>query len=196
MTFGELLGALLGWLGNFVEWIFGWVPIYQIVQVNERGVKYPRGQEAIELEPGIHWFVPNLSQVVRHHVSRCVLYVEPLSLETADEMPQRVQVGAVLTYHIVDVLAYEVENFDADESMAEVAQGALQDIVTGSRWDELKGQTGEGTRLGNKLAGRMGKALAKFGVEVESCRPTDMIRLGRAIRIFGVDNNITLGGRP
>lgn len=193
MTLGELLGALLGWLGDFVQWLFNWVPRYIIVQVNERGVKYPRGQEAVELEPGIHWFIPNLTQMVKHHVSRCVLYIDPLSLETDDEPPRRVQVGAVLTYHITDILTYEVENYDAAESMHEVAQGALQDIITGSKWEDLRGQTGEGTRLGNKLAGRMGKTLEKFGVEVESCRPTDMVSLDRAFRLFGAEHHINLG---
>lgn len=195
MTLGELLGALLGWLGNFVEWLFRWIPIYVIVQVNERGVKYPRGQDAIELDPGIHWYIPNLTEVVKHHVSRCVLYIEPLSLETGDEPSKRVQVGAVLTYHVTDVLTYEVENYDADESMHEVAQGALQDIITNAKWTELQGQTGEGTRLGNKLAGRMGKALEKFGVAVESCRPTDMVTLDTTQRVFGVDLNINLSGK-
>ena len=193
MSFGELIGALFGWLGGFIEWVFQWVPVYEIVQVNERGVKYPRGGEAVELEPGIHWYVPNLSEVVKHHVSRCILYVEPLSLETSDEKPIPVQVGAVLTYHIIDVLRYEVENFDADESMAEVAQGELQDIITSHHWDDLKGGTAEGTRLGGKLARRMGKALEPFGVEVESCRPTDMIRLARAHRLFGLEHNINIG---
>jgi len=191
VTFGELIGALFGWLGGFVEWLFDWVPRYVIVQVNERGVKYPRGQEAVELEPGIHWYIPNLTRTTKHHVSRCVLQVEPLSLETADGI--QVQVGMVLTYHVVDVLKYEVENYDADDSMAEVAQGELQDIVTSSNWDELRGSTGEGTRLGGKLTRRMGRALERFGVEVESCRPTDQIRLSRAIRIFGIHQELDIG---
>lgn len=195
MTFGELLGALLGWLGDFVQWLFNWVPRYMIVQINERGVKYPRGKGAVELQPGVHFYVPNLTEVVKHHVSRCVLYVEPLSLETADEPPKRVQVGAVLTYHVTDILTYEVDNYDADESMHEVAQGALQDIITNSKWKELQGQTGEGTRLGNKLAGRMGKALEKFGVQVESCRPTDMVSLDRAFRLFGAEHQINFGSK-
>lgn len=191
MSFGELIGALFGWLGGFVQWLFGWVPIYEIVQVNERGVKYPRGHEACELEPGIHWYVPNLTQIVKHHVNRCVLQIEPLSLESDDGIP--VQVGMVLTYRIVDVLTYEVDNFEAEESMAEVAQGELQDIVTSHKWGDLCGPTSEGTRLGGKLARRMGKALEPFGVEVETCRPTDQVRLGRALRLFGIDQTISFG---
>ena len=196
MSFGELLANLLGWLGDFVQWMFAWVPRYAIIQINQRGVRYPRGQDAIELEPGIHWYIPNLTQIVKHHVSRCVLHVDPLSLETADSPPRPVQVGMVLTYHITNVLQYEVENFDADESMKEVAQGALQDIVTSSRWEELRGATGEGTRLGKKLASRMSKTLDRFGVEIESCRPTDLISLSRAWRIFGADHNINFNQTP
>ncbi|KPJ74791.1 MAG: hypothetical protein AMS19_14855, partial [Gemmatimonas sp. SG8_23] len=80
VTFGELIGALFGWLGGFVEWIFDWVPVYEIVQVNERGVKYPRGKDAVQLDPGIHWYVPNLTEIQKHHISRMVLNVESLPL--------------------------------------------------------------------------------------------------------------------
>lgn len=190
MTFSELIGALFGWLGGFVEWIFKWVPVYAIVRVNELGVKYPRGLDAVELKPGMHWYVPNLTSIVKHHAAHQVLRVAPLSLETSDGVP--VQVGMVLTYRIVDVLKFEVENWDADDSLDEVAQGELQEIVTSSPWDDLKGATSEGTRLGGKLARRMSKALGRFGIEVDSCRPMDQIRLARAMRLFGFPEHISL----
>jgi len=194
VTFGELIGALFGWLGGFVEWIFDWVPVYEIVQVNERGVKYPRGKDAVQLDPGIHWYVPNLTEIQKHHISRMVLNVESLPLETADDPPRRVEVGMVLTYHIVDVLKFEVENFEADDSIAEAAQGALQDIVTSHTWDDLNGDTAEGTRLGGKLARRMDRALERFGIKVESCRPTEQITLDGVSRHFGVGFGLSIGG--
>lgn len=192
MTFGELLGSLLGWLGVFVEWVFDWVPRYEIVQYNERGVKYPRGKKPYELLPGVHWYVPNLDEIETHHISRMVLNVASLPLETDDD--RRVEVGLVLTYHIVDVLRFEVENFQADDNIAEAAQGALRDIVTSHTWAALEADTEEGTRLGGKLTRRMGKALEKFGVEVESCRPTEQITLDGAIRHFGVEHVLSIGG--
>jgi regulator of protease activity HflC (stomatin/prohibitin superfamily) len=194
MTFGQLFGALFGWLGDFVGWVFEWVPRYEIVQSNERGVKYHRGKQPWELKPGCHWYVPNLDDIEKHHVCRDVLVVDSLPLETADAPPRRVEVGMVLTYHIVDVLKYEVENVNADVNMAEAAQGALQDIVTSHTWDDLRGDTAEGTRLGGKLARRMGKALEKFGVEVESCRPTDQVTLDSATRHFGIAQVLSFGG--
>lgn len=230
-SLGELIGALLGWLGEFVQWIFGWVPNYEIIQWNERGVKYPAGRRPFELSPdrracptwlrwlllrnvlpggrrlhifptrwllpvvrmrGLHWYCPNLSEIEKHHISRMVLSVESLPLETADG--KQCEVGMVLTYFISDVVRFEVENFDADESIAEAAQGAMQDIVTASTWDELQGNTAEGTRLGNKLALRMNKALEKFGIEVESCRPTEQIGLRAAFRQFGISQTLSFGG--
>ncbi len=41
----DLIGGLLGWLGNFVEWVFDWIPRCEIVQWNERGVFYPAGRQ-------------------------------------------------------------------------------------------------------------------------------------------------------
>lgn len=198
MTFGELVGAIFGWLGNFVEWIFDWVPVYEIVQFNERGVKYHRGQKPRELKPGVHWYVPNLDDIEKHHMSRMVLTIESLPLETfgtEEEPSRRVEVGMVLTYHIVDVYRFEVENYEADDSIAEAAQGALQDIVTKHTWSALDGDTDEGTRLGGKLARRMGKALDKFGIEVESCRPTEQITLDNVTRHFGIEQTLSFGVR-
>lgn len=224
MTFGELLGNLLGWLGQFVEWTFAWVPRYSIVKWNERGVKYPSGREPFELTNmkrscprvvqwfflrniipgcrrvhvfptcwvipfcrlrGLHWYCPNLSAIEKHHISRMVLPVPSLPLETKDGV--QCEVGMVLTYHIVDVTIYEVDNFNPDDNIAEVAQGELQDIVTGHEWDQLQGKTSEESRLGKKLVKRMGAALEKFGIEVESCRPTCQIKLRAATHHFGVN---------
>lgn len=185
MTLSELLGNLLGWLGDFIQWVFAWVPRYRIVKANERGVHYFLGREPVEWTPGAHWFIPNLSEVVKWHNNRMVLYIEPLALEDADGVP--VEVGMVITYHITDVLQFEVANYDADESMHEVAQGALQEIVTSTPWAKMRGRTEEGSRLGKRLATLMGRELSRFGVEVESARPTHQVRLSRVFRLFGVD---------
>lgn len=234
---GELISALFGWIGSLAEWIIGWVPNYEIIRWNERGVKYPAGHRPFELSPhrrscptwlrwlllrnvlpggrrlhlfpsrwllpivrmrGIHWYCPNLSEIETHHISRMVLIVESLPLETKEteeEKAQEVEIGMVLTYHIVDVCKYEVENYDADESMSEAAQGAMADIVTNHTWSQLQGKSDETSRLGKKLRGRMDKGLERFGVEVETCRPTEQIRLRRgAMRLFGVAQTLSFGG--
>ena len=135
MTLSELIGQLLGWVGEFVAWIISWVPHYDYVRCNQRGVKYTRGKEAVELLPGTHWYIPAMTDIVTHFVRLQVLTVEDLSLETADGVA--VEVGMVCTMRIVDVLKYEVENLDADENMAEAAQAAVRDVVMGNTWEML-----------------------------------------------------------
>lgn len=193
MSFGELLSALLGWLGALVEWIFQWVPRYVIVRWNECGVKYPGGQEPMALSAGFHWYVPNVSSVVKHPSVPYVLVVEPISVETVDGTP--VQVGLTLTLRIVDVLRFEVENYSADTSIDDVARGGLQDIITSRKWEQLLGRTGDGSKLGGMLVRRLGADLERFGVEVLSARPTDQVRLNRTFRVFGFSQNLFTGSR-
>lgn len=186
---GELLANLFGWLGDFIQWLFGWVPRYYIVQCNELGVRYHMGHAGVELKPGVHWYVPNLAKMVSHYTSCCVLRVSSIPLETSDGI--RCEIGLVIVYRLLNVIAYEVENYNAEDSMEEVAQGALQDIVSSHRWAELCARTEDGSRLGRKLVNRMSKALDRFGVEVLSCRPNDQVRLGDgALRLFGVSVNV------
>lgn len=194
MTVGEVFAQLVGWLGQFIEFLLSFVPRMVIVQWNERGVRYVRGREPTELLPGVRWYWPWCTEIAKHHVNRCVLQVASLSLETADGIP--VQVGMVVTYHITDVLLFEVQNFNADESLAEVAQGGLRDIVMEMEWSKLTSRAPKDSRFEGMLARRMQDTLARFGVEVESARPTDQIKLGLAVRGFGVQtiNQIFAGG--
>lgn len=190
MSFGELIAQLLGWSGEFVEWIISWIPRYEIVQWNQRGVRYIRGKQPTAVDPGLRWYWPWQTTIVKHHVNRQVLRIATLSLETADET--KVGVGMVLTYFINDVLKYEVENFDADDSLAEVAQGGLRRIVTNHNWADLCVTGDEGTVLERTLKESMSKDLKRFGVRVESCRPTDLVQLDMAFRAFGVNQMISV----
>lgn len=185
MTFAEVIAQLLGWLGEFVGWLFDWVPRYVVIDFNEAGVKYPRGKQPIKLDPGVHWYCKNLSRVVQHYTCRFVNNIKPVCVETKDEVP--VMVGMVITAHVVDVLKLEVENVNADNNMDEVAQGALRDVIMEHTWAELCKAANDGSRFGNVLAARVGKSMQRFGVEVESARPNDQVRLDLrrgAIRIF------------
>lgn len=190
MTLGEVVAQLIGWLGEFIEFLLSFVPRFTFVQWNERGVRYVSGRKPTEVQPGLRWYWPVCTKIETHHVCRHVLQVASMSLETSDSIP--VQVGMVLTYHITDVVAYEVENFDADDSMAELAQAGLRNIVMEMSWEKLTKRAPEDSLLEGMLTRRMQQTLGKFGVEVESARPTDQIKLGLALRTFGGGSYIVL----
>lgn len=183
-TFGEFLNVLVGWLGDFVRWLISFVPRYCIIHYGHMGVAYTRGRTPIARGPKVHWYWPWQTTIRIYCVQRDLLVVPSLSLETADKI--QVQVGAVVVFRISDILKYEVENYQTEQNMAEVAQGALRNIVTRHTWDELSDSAEEGSRLEGKIIRRMQKDLEKFGVTVESARPTDQVRLQSATRVFGV----------
>jgi len=183
MTFGELLAALLGWLGDFIEWIISFVPKYVIIRCNEKMIKFPASKNAIEKGPGIYWYWPIVTEVYRIFTARHTLEVEYMTLETLDELP--IVIGLVMTVHITNATKYIVENVDAEDGIVEVASGTLRDIVMENDWNSLVHAADDGKRLNQKLTRRLGESLKKFGIKVESARPTDQVRVRAAYRFFG-----------
>lgn len=189
MSFGELIANLLGWLGDFIQWVFGWAPRYFLVHWDELGVKRPRGKEPRELIPGIHWYIPNLDRMVKHYSSRCVLRVASVPVETQDGI--KCEIGLTIVYRIRDVVAFETGNYDSDDSMDEVAQGALAALVNSHTWAGLCARWEDDSHLGKRLIRKMDTALVDYGVEVLSVRPSGQVRLGDGVfRVFGLAPSI------
>lgn len=185
MTFAELLSALLGWLGEFVKFVFSFVPRIRIIKCNQKGVRYCRGDIAEEVNSGVHWYWPWCTEIVVHWTARDCFQVPPISVETKDGI--RIAVGVSVPYQIIDVVKYDAENTNADQNIIEAAQAGLRDIVTAHTLVELSAAATEDSRFGGKLARRMGKDLEPFGVQVLACRPTDMVRIDRVFRHFGLE---------
>ena len=190
MSFGELFAAALGWLGDLIKWIISFVPRYAIVRANQKAVRYVLGRAPTEVRPGVSWYWPWSTSIVVHYSNRDVLQLESMPLETKDGV--KGEVGMVVRYRIVDVLAYEVDNFEPQANMAEVAQAGLRDIITEHSWEDLTVLAKDGTRFEQKLSRRMQETLAQFGVKVEGVRPTSQVRLDRALRVFGLRQAISV----
>lgn len=190
MTLGDLIAALLGWLGDFVQFVFSFVPRIRVVRCDQLAVRCVGGDAATRVDPGIHWYWPWCTEIEAVYASRQSILVPPITVETKDG--ERVAVGCAVVYRIVDPIRYRIENFDADSNMGEVAMAGLREIVNSHSLAELSASAQEDTRLGSKLARRMGKDLDSFGVEVLACRPTDHVRLDRALRVFGMSSHTSI----
>ena len=116
--------------------------------------------------------------------------IRSLALETQDGVA--VQVGGVLVYHIEDPVVYIARNYNAEDSLHEVALAAFREAVQCSTWEELTDE-GEST-FDVVLPARMAESLARFGVVVESVSPTDTVRLDTVNRHFGVKIQNIFGG--
>lgn len=188
MNFLEVLGKLFGPLGEFADWIFGWVPRMEVIHYNELLVKYPTGKFPIVVKPGVTFYIKNLTDIEKISTRRGTNEVTNICVETKDGEP--VEIGMIFAGHVVDALKWEAENDDAAEAMAEVAQGVLRDVVTTRSWDELTKPAADGTRFGNTLTALLNKALLdKYGFKVETARFNDQARTGLkrgVMHLFGL----------
>ena len=190
MSFGTVIAQLIGWLGELVEWILDWVPRMEVIPSDELGVIQVLGRTPRRLDPGVHWYVPATSEITTCHSTTSVMGIRSLALETQDGVA--VQVGGVLVYHIEDPVVYIARNYNAEDSLHEVALAAFREAVQCSTWEELTDE-GEST-FDVVLPSRMAESLARFGVVVESVSPTDTVRLDTVNRHFGVKIQNIFGG--
>jgi len=99
------------------------------------------------------------------------LALNPQTLMTKDG--KSVVVGGVALYHIENLHAYAVENFDADEAMGEVAGSAIRDAVVSKTLAEL--QESDGRKAINKTLMTLARAeLERYGVAIEYFKLTDL----------------------
>lgn len=182
MTFGEVLAQLFGWVGNLVDWTLSWFPRMIVLPSDEVAVKQVAGNAPVRLDPGIHWIIPAITDVTGVHTSTCVMGIRSLALETQDGIA--LQVGGVLVYRVIDPVAYITKNYEAEDSLHEVAMAGFREAVQCSTWEELTDENE--TTFDQILPARVSDAVSRFGIEVLSVQPTDLVRLDTVNRHFGI----------
>ncbi len=157
-------------LGQMVSVLLSFVPRPVIVRATHKAVKFKWGRSKI-INPGWRWFWPLTTEIDLIVVVSQPLELPPQTLMTADG--KSVVVGGVALYHIEDVHAYAVENFDADEAMGEVAGSAIRDAVVSKTLAEL--QESDGRKAINKTLMALAKVeLERYGVVIEYFKLTDL----------------------
>ena len=182
MTFGEVLAQLIGWLGSLVDWLLSWFPRMIVLPSDEVGVKQVGGREPVRLGPGIHWIVPAVTDITVVHSTTSVMGIRSLALETQDGVA--VQVGGVLVYRVSDPVTYIARNYNAEDSLHEVVMAGFREAVQCSTWEELTDENE--TTFDQVLPTRVSQSVERFGVEVLSVSPTDLVRLDTVNRHFGI----------
>lgn len=157
-------------LGQLLDVLLRFVPRPVNVRVTHKAVKFKWGKSTI-INPGWRWWWPITTEVDLHVVVSQPLELPPQTLMTKDG--KSVVVGGVALYHVADVRAYAVENFDADKAMGEVAGSAIRDAVVAKTLAEL--QESDGRKAINKTLMTLAKAeLERYGVVIEYFKLTDL----------------------
>lgn len=174
----------LGWFGEIMRWVGNLLPRWAIVRATEKLVKFKRGHLVQVSDPGIRWYWPAFTDVEQITVVRQTLNLSPQTLMTADG--DTVIASGVIVFTIENVVKYLVDNYDADEAIAEVASAALRKVIISKTIEDI--QRGRAD-IDNALSRETQKLMEDFGILIVYMR---LVNFSKA-KVF---NFVTTGGPP
>ena len=171
---------MLDAISNFLISFANLFPRILVVKANEKGVRFRRGKITKVIFPGVSWYWPLVTEIEIVPIVRQTLNLAAQTLMTKDG--KCVIAAGVIVYSITDVIKYIVDNYDAEESIAEIASAALRDVIVEKSLDDI--QTNSRNTTDKALSKCCKDALAIFGVSVEYARLTDFAT-ARIINLVG-----------
>lgn len=185
MSFG------LDWLNDLVLWLARLVPRWDICEPTHRAVKLTGsifasliGRQRMKvrtIEPGLYWYWPVRSRIIKYPVVRQSVDLSSQSLTTADGKP--IMVSTVLVIEISDIEKAVTQNYDVDDTIREVGAAAAVSCVAPRRWVELRKAFAR-KEINAELKTSASKILRKYGVRVIEARFTDCV-IHTALRCEG-----------
>lgn len=160
------MDAALGWIGDLIRAIAQFIPRLQLVRATDRCIKFT-GPRTKEVGPGLHWWWPLVTELEIHPVVRQVKSLPEQKLQTKDGVT--VMVDAVLIFEVDDLHTFIVANYDADDSLEEVAQEAVLTVVMEMSMEQLRDPEMR-KKVNSRLTTEARKALKSFGASVERLR--------------------------
>ena len=158
--------AFLGRFGELIDWLVSYVPSLIVVDKKSAGIKYPGGARHVVMNPGMHMHVPATTPYDVIPVVRQRLEIESQALTTKDG--KSIYVDGMIIFSIHNIAQFIVENYDAMDSLSEIALGAIGDLVSDMTWAKIKSERHE---FNKKLRAAVSGELRKdFGVTVEKVR--------------------------
>ena len=157
-----------------------------IIRATHEGVRWRRGKKPQRMKSGLHWYWPLVTEVELAVVAHQPLNLVGQTATTKDG--QEVIVSGFIVFNIRDVvLAIGERNFDVDDTVGNIAQAAIFEIIMGHSFDDLRdGFADRGSELSKALTVSCRKQLSQFGVSVHRCGLTDFSK-SRVYRLVGND---------
>jgi regulator of protease activity HflC (stomatin/prohibitin superfamily) len=164
--------GFLAWIGYLIEWLASWLPRPELVQSNECWVRFGPWKTKAAQGPAVPWSIPALQEISSTSTARQVLDTAPQTLTTADGAS--VAVAATVLYRVVDPQKFLVENYEAEDAVADVCEIAVWDLVTGLPFEALLANDRKTTQ--KRLTKEVSRRLEELGCVVEYARLTNMAK--------------------
>jgi len=175
------MDVAFGWIGEFIHWIISWLPKRRICRATHGGIKFVRGKDVKEINPGIFWYWPVNTEVTLIKTARDSSDVPSQNVPTKDDYP--VNVSVVIVHEITDVKRALAKTADVKNTILEIAAPATLGVVGKYKYDDLR--KGLSTSVKDDLTKLCKKLLRPFGVKVVEAYFTDFSWTQYVIRNIG-----------
>jgi Membrane protease subunits, stomatin/prohibitin homologs len=174
--------SAFAWIGKFFEWFAAFKPSRDVVPSTHGWIKWVGGfRHGYRIETGtgggVVWYWPITTELLLFPVVRQTTPLPSQVITTTDG--KTIAVSGMLVYEVFDVEKLLAHTYDVDDTVKDIAQSALTDVLTRMTWDDI--MKGQGKTLDTKLKNAAKKELEDYGVRVlkfslTSLAPCQVIR--------------------
>lgn len=157
-----------GWIGEIFQTLLKLLPWLVIVPATHEGVAFVHGRHIRKWGPGLHWYWPVATQYKLIAVVRQTQLIQSKVVMTKDY--KTVIVGALVTYHIDDVVSALAKIADLASDVMERSQGAIYETISRYTLDEIQSDR---SAFRDILTERAGEALNGYGVQIHQVQLTE-----------------------
>jgi regulator of protease activity HflC (stomatin/prohibitin superfamily) len=174
----------LGWVGEIFQTLLKLVPWLVIVPATHGGVAFVFGRYIKEWGPGLHWYWPVATQFKLIATVRQTQLIQSKVVMTKDG--KTVLVGALVTYHINNVVAALAHVADLASDVMERSQGAIYEAISKHTLLEIQSDRGA---FRDVMTERVGFALNGYGVNIIQVQLTEFA----PTRVLSLNTRSTVG---
>jgi regulator of protease activity HflC (stomatin/prohibitin superfamily) len=158
----DFISAIL----NFLSETWDQVKWWYVIREYEGSVVLRFGKVIKESDPGFHWKLPFIDEVLTCIIATETMTVKSQSLTTKDD--KNIVISAVVKCNISNPKKYLIKVKDVTNAISDVTQGKIKDIVMHKTWDECRGD------LDGDITKAVKSEASKWGISVDYVTITDL----------------------
>jgi regulator of protease activity HflC (stomatin/prohibitin superfamily) len=158
----DFISAIL----NFLSETWDQVKWWYVIREYEGSVVLRFGKVVKESDPGFHWKLPFIDEVLTCIIATETMTVKSQSLTTKDD--KNIVISAVVKCNISNPKKYLIKVKDVTNAISDVTQGKIKDIVMHKTWDECRGD------LDGDITKAVKSEAIKWGISVDYVTITDL----------------------
>jgi len=172
------MDGALAWISHFMETISLVFPRIVHIHATHKGVMFTRSK-AKPINPGLHLYWPVWSKPEIYPVRRQTINLTPQTLVTKDRVT--VIASVTVVYEITDIEKALVETYDLQDTISDVAQIGVKQVLTVRTFDEVQIDQ---RAVDKSLTGCIRRQLSPYGISVRRAFLSDFA-ISRVFRIVG-----------